>query len=39
MSEAPGVVTSVGLRETPPVTDHDKGVIDRSTHLKRQGGK
>ena len=39
MAEAPGVVTSVGLRNTPPVTDHDIRVIDRFTHLKRQFGK
>lgn len=37
MSEAPGVVTSVGLGETPPVTNYDKGVMVRSIHLKRQG--
>ena len=36
MAEAPGVVTSVGLRDAPPVPDHDIRVIGWLTHLKRQ---
>ena len=36
MAEAPGVVTSIGLRDAPPVTDHNVRVIDWFTHLKRQ---
>ena len=36
MAEAPGVVTSVGLRDAPPITYHDIRVIGWFTHLKRQ---